>query len=389
MIMLKNQDIVFLSGIRWDFSHQRHQELATLFACFNRVFFVEMALSPANLLKEAGTTISHWKDWIRGIRKIQPNLLLYTAPPILPLGRSFFSINMLNQHFIYRSVNKAMRRVGMKKPIFWISDPYFSFFSRRHGQILTIYDWIHDNPARRESKIDQTYRKLEKEVLGNTDIIFTPSRLIYDRHGKSDPCFHLVPHGVDYDLFNGSGGKPPEEMEQFPSPVIGFIGTIGSTVDIDLLETLAGERKNWSFVFIGDVRRDVGKLRSYPNIHFLGSRSEPELPRYLRCFSAGIIPYVVSPATRTVHPVKTYEYLAAGIPVVSTRLPELEPLRGMIELADGGDEFISGIDKVLREDTPKLHQKRSLFARENSWESRMQTIERIIAEMINLSLDRS
>jgi len=388
-MMLTNQDIIFLSGIRWKFSQQRHQHLASLFSQRNRVLFVEMALSPANLLKDAGTTMSHWKDWTRGVREIQPNLFLYTAPPTLPMGRSFLSINMLNQHFIFRSVNKAMRRVGMNKPIFWISDPYFSFFARNHGQILTIYDWIHDNPVRNRSKIDQTYRELEKEVIGKTDIIFTPSRFIYDKYGKSDTFFHLVSHGVDYDLFEESGGKPPEEMEQFPLPVIGFIGTIGSTVDIDLLEILAGEREKWSFVFIGDVRRELGRLRSCPNIHFLGSRPEPELPRYLRCFSAGIIPYVVSPATRTVHPVKTYEYLAAGIPVVSTRLPELEHMRGMIELAAGPDEFIISLEKVLREDTPKLHQKRSRFARENSWESRMQTIERIIEELINPSLDQS
>lgn len=381
--MIENQDILFLSGIRWKFSRQRHQHLASLFSRRNRVLFVEMALSPANLLKEWGTTMTHWGDWRKGVREIQPNLFLYTAPPILPLGRSFLAVNMLNQRFIYRGVKKAMKAIGMKRPIFWISDPYFSFFAREHGQRLTIFDWIHDEPGQTESRISRVYRALQNETMNRSRITFTPARMLYERHGKVNPDFHLVPHGVDYDLFAGIGAEKPAEMERFSPPVIGFIGTIGSAVDIILLEILAAERKDWSFVFIGDVRRNVGRLRSYPNVHFLGTRPGTELPLYLRCFSAGIIPYIVSPATRTVHPVKTYEYLAAGIPVVSTRLPELEPLRGMIELADGRDEFISSLDKVLREDTPEQHRKRTLFARENSWKSRMQAIERIIKEAID------
>ena len=99
-------------------------------------------------------------------------------------------------------------------------------------------------------------------------------------------------------------------------------------------------------------------------------------------FRSGIIPYLVSPATRTVNPVKTFEYLAAGLPVVSTSLPELEPLRGMIELADGRDEFITSLEKVLREDTLEKQNQRIQFAQKNSWKSRMEEIERIIEEAI-------
>ena len=380
--MIKGKDILFLSGIRWDFSHQRHQELAALFARFNRVLFVEMALSPANFLKDSKATITHWRDWWKGSREIQSNLFCYTAPPVLPLGRSCATINSLNQRIIYHGVKNAMDLIGMRSPLLWISDPYFSFFSRNHGQIITIYDWIHDNPVSSGSKIDRTYRKLEKEFLGNADIIFTPSRVIYNRYGKNDPRFHLIPHGVNHELFSTGRREVPADLEKIPPPLIGFIGTIGTTVDIGLLEKLVRRKKAWSFIFIGDVKREVKTLSSAPNVYFPGPKNRQELPQYLSSFDAGIIPYRVSPETGTVHPVKTYEYLAAGIPVVSTNLPELETLRGMIELADGDEAFISCLDKVLKKDTPEEHRERTRFARENSWESRIGEIEKIILKAL-------
>jgi len=294
---------------------------------------------------------------------------------------------MLNQRFIYGGVKKAMRRIGMKNPIFWISDPYFSFFSRKHGQKLTVFDWIHDDPGRTGSRINRVYRTLQNETLSGSRIVFTPSRVLRRHHGKADPNFHLIPHGVDYELFQRSGGKKPADIERFTPPVIGFIGTIGPAVDFGLLKFLAAAREDWSFVFIGEARQQLDELDRYPNISFLGYRPAAELPHYLRSFSAGISPYLLTPATQTVHPVKTYEYLAAGLPVVSTNLPELEPLRGMIELADGEDEFISRLEKVLREDTPERQGDRIRFARENSWESRFGAIEDIISKALSPGCD--
>jgi len=380
--MLENQDILFLSGIRWKFSRQRHQFLATLFSRRNRVLFVEMALSPAHLLKEGRSTAAHWRNWQKGVRIIQPNLFLYTAPPILPFGRSFSAVNNLNQRFICRGAKKAMKLIGMKRPVFWISDPYFSSFVREQGQRLTIFDWIHDDPGGTESRIGRVYRSLRAEIIRRSDIIFTPSRIIYERHGRNDPRFYLVPHGVDLDSFfpRESPSSIPADLETVPLPRIGFSGTIGPAVDRELLNSLAGKLPGYSFVIIGPVQGNVDTLKRRPNVYFLGSRDRKDLPRYLEHLSAGIIPYTISRRTETVHPVKTYEYLAAGLPVVSTNLPELRDLTGTIELADSPDDFLRRLERVLKEDSPEKRAQRQIFARENSWKSRMKKIERIIEE---------
>lgn len=316
------------------------------------------------------------------MREIRPGLFVYTAPPVFPLGRSFLTVNGINQRIVFNGVRRALGKLEMKKPIVWISEPYFSFFSRDWGQALTVFDWIHDDPGNAGSRLARAYRRLREETLEGSDLVFTPSRIIYERYGRNDPRFHLVPHGALLNALPAAPARKPEDISGIPSPIIGFIGTIGPSVDLELIEFLARGKKEWSFVFIGEIRRNVLKLKLYPNVYFLGPRTREELPRYLGCFSAGIIPYAMSPATETVHPVKTYEYLAAGIPVVSTRLPELEPLSEAIELVDNGNDFIRSVEKALAENTPDKIKRRRNIALENSWESRMNVIENAIAKAL-------
>ncbi len=377
--MAPGLDILFLSGIRWEFSFQRHQQIATLLARKNRVLFFELGLSPANLLKEPAVTVGHWKRWLAGPEEIRPGLCRRVSPPLFPLNRSVIAVNRINQGMIFRSARRAWKRLGMESPVFWISDPYFSFFARDHGQPLTVFDWIHDEGVREKSRLDRVFRRLREETLRGADIVFTPSRVIFDRHGRGDPRFHLVPNGTELIPESFPGGRKPEDISDIPSPVIGFVGTIGPAVDLELLEGLAERRKDWSFVLIGEVRRSVGSLASRPNVHLLGPKRREELPRYLGSFSAGIIPYRVGSLTETVHPIKTYEYLAAGLPVVSTRLPELLPLEGIIRREDDPAGFLRALEEVLAGDRAEEQSARRDFARRNSWEKRVEEIEKIIA----------
>ncbi len=380
--MTKGADILFLSGIRWEFSFQRHQQIASLLARRHRVLFFEIGLSPANLVKEPAVTVRHWKRWLAGPEEIRPGLYRCVSPLLLPLNRSVTAVNRLNQGITFRAARRAGEKLGMASPLFWISDPYFSFFARGHGQPLTIFDWIHDEGGTGGSRLDRVYRRLREETLRGADIVFTPSRVIFERHGRNDPRFHLVPHGADLPPEAAAAGPAPEDVSSIPSPIIGFVGTIGPAVDLELLAFLADRRKDWSFVLVGEVRKAVGELAARPNIHLLGPKTREELPRYLDTFAAGIIPYRVNSLTETVHPVKTYEYLAAGLPVVSTRLPELLPLESIIRLENGAEAFHRALAQILDGDSPEEKNSRMNFARANSWERRVEKIEGIIARAL-------
>ncbi len=377
--MLEDADILFLSGIRWEFSFQRHQQIAIRLARRNRVLFFEIGLSPANLIKEPAVTLRHWKRWLRGPEEIRPGLFRWTAPPVFPLNRSVIAVNRINQEITFRAARRAGKKLGMTPDLVWISDPYFSLFSRDHGQAVTVFDWIHDEGNNSGSSLDRVYRRLREETLRNSDIVFTPSRVIYERHGGNDPRFYLVPHGVDLPPGPVPAGPPPEDISSIPSPIIGFVGTIGPAVDLALLDFLSERRKDWSFVLIGEVRKPVGKLGNRPNVYLLGPRRREDLPRYLKTFDGGIIPYRIDPTTATVHPIKTYEYLAAGLPVVSTRLPELAGLGDLVRREDDPAGFLRALEEVLAADREEARQARRDFARGNSWEKRVEEIGEIIA----------
>lgn len=344
------------------------------------MLYVEIPLSPANLLKEWKTTLAHWHNWKQGEREVRENLFVYSGPPVFPLGRSWVSILRINQRLLFSGVKKMMAKLGFSQSLVWISDPYFSALPRNFSSPLTIFDWIHETPLRTTTRRGRVYRIMEEDIRQKAQVIITPSRVIYERHGQDDPRFILVPNGVDLALFQNSGKEVerPPDLTSLPAPVIGFIGTIGPAVDLELLEFLARKKREWSFVFIGAVRRGVEALRSHSNVYFLGPRAREELPRYLGGFSVGIIPYILSPETETVHPVKTYEYLAAGLPVVSMNLPELKHLEGIVELAGSFNDFLHRLEKVINEDSPEQRERRRQVAREHSWERRMQVIQEVI-----------
>jgi glycosyltransferase involved in cell wall biosynthesis len=159
-----------------------------------------------------------------------------------------------------------------------------------------------------------------------------------------------------------------------------FHGAVTATkLDLELIAGLARLRPEWSIVLVGpvgagDPATDVSALEREPNVRLLGGRRHDELPTVLRGASAGLIPYAVNPLTRSVFPMKVYEYLAAGLPVVSTRLPALEGV-GEIAFATDADGFAEALDRELANDGPERRRERSRAAEGHSWESRITEIE--------------
>ncbi len=373
--------ILFLSGIRWDFARQRHQRLAALLARRRPVLFLEMGFSPAHLLRQRRETAAHWRSSRRGLQKEGENLWISVGPPLLPGARRFLALQRLNRSLLYRRVRRKLRRLGLQKPLIWISDPYFGAPPAGWEREGVIFDWIHLPVAEPPSRRTVVYRALLEEVCASADLVFTPSRLVLERRGARDPRFHYLPHGVDPAFFGAGPEAPaPSPLAALPRPVVGFAGTMGQSFDGELVAALARSRPDWSFVLVGEARSAL--LPRGPNILSAGPCPPRDLPRWLEAFSAGIIPYRVDPATETVHPVKTYEYLAAGLPVVSTPLPEIAHLAGLVAFAANPEDFARRLEEEMQGDTPAKRAARRGFARENTWEKRAEEIERIIAAVL-------
>jgi len=164
--------------------------------------------------------------------------------------------------------------------------------------------------------------------------------------------------------------------------VIGFVGGLSEWVDISLLKELANRRHDWSFVLIGPIGVDVSKLQTEPNVYLLGPKPYVDLPEYLAAMDVALIPFTRDRVTHHADPIKAYEYLAAGLPVVATDMPALRRLQHVLKLAQTAEDFEAQIDTALAEGRNTHKTERQTEAAGHSWESRFETIDALMRQTL-------
>jgi glycosyltransferase involved in cell wall biosynthesis len=178
-------------------------------------------------------------------------------------------------------------------------------------------------------------------------------------------------------------GPVDPALAALPGPRIVFVGAIQAhSVDVPLVAELAAERPGWSFAFVGpvgtgDPGTDISAMTAMPNVHLLGPRRYEELPAVLRGADAAMLPYLTGGFMRSVFPMKTYEYLASGRPVVTTPLPALSELADVARAATGAD-FADRLDEVMAADTPEERRRRSAAVQSHSFEARVEQIGAVL-----------
>ncbi len=223
------------------------------------------------------------------------------------------------------------------------------------------------------------------EAMQKADLITVVSRRLLQIVTKLYPekPVLLLPNAAELDHFGKSKLLSiPDDMQAINPPIIGFMGSIAQWLDVNLLQEMAELRPEWSFVMVGpDYIGLESELRTIQNIYFLGRKSYQELPRYVGHFSIGMIPFTVKDMTHSSSPIKMYEYLAAGIPVISTAIREAVQCP-FVETALSASEWMKKIEQLL--EAPYMEEEIALFLRQHSWENRaktaVQTISRLIVE---------
>ena len=158
--------------------------------------------------------------------------------------------------------------------------------------------------------------------------------------------------------------------------MIGFAGNfLRSKVDFELLDSIARAHPEWTLLLVGPARdetaRALERLVALDNVRWVGPMSYAELPRYVAAFDVGLIPYLENDYTRSCFPLKLYEYLAAGKPVVVTGLPHLRDVGPLVSVCEGVDQTLEAIEAGLGRRTPDIVAERQALARANTWESRV------------------
>jgi len=310
-----------------------------------------------------------------GLVRRRPNLYVLT-PLVIPLPACRWA-RRLNRMLLVAQVRLALSALRAGPVQVWSFTPDIGYALGQFGEEKVLYYCV-DEFARFSGYDTEQVLRDEAALCRAADLVVTTSAALEESKGHLNPRTLLVPHGVDYEHFAAAVWKDlpvPDDLAEIPHPILGFFGLIRKWVDLDLLAEVARRRPGWHIVLIGDWTVDPRPYRRLPNMHFLGRRAYEQLPAYCRHFDVGLIPFRVNELTRAVNPIKLREYLAAGLPVVSTPLPEARAYEALIRIAETPEAFIRAVESVLGQ-TPEQRSSRSRAMARETWPEKLELISR-------------
>ncbi len=379
---LADRDIVCIGSADWatELPINQHQLMGRL-AAGNNVLFVEsLGLRKPQL---AGRDLSRlWRRLKRGLRGARPapEGLHVLSPLVLPL-HSKEAVRKLNRWLLRRQVKRAARKLGMKQPILWAYVPQAEAVVDVLDPSLVVYHCVDDVAA--QKGVDAgSFREAEERFARRADLVLASAPALAERMRTLSDHVLYAPNVADTGTFATAlePGPVDPDVDALPHPRLVFQGAIVATkLDVGLLAQVAELRPEWSIVLVGprgagDPTGDLSPLDQAPNIHMIGARAADDLPQILRGADIGLIPYAINDLTRSVFPMKVYEYLAAGLPVLATPLPALDGVEA-IETVSSAEQLVVAVERELGADSPAVRLARSKDAASHSWEARLEEIE--------------
>ena len=310
-----------------------------------------------------------------GSVQVKDGLHVFT-PLVLPFPHNRLAI-AANRRILAADINRHRRRLGMDDFQLWAFLPNAVEYFGMLGESLRVY-YCTDEFSQFSYLDGKAMVAKERRLMEHADIVFTTSRSLHESKRPFNPETHLASHGVDHAHFSAAldpDAPVAAELAAMKGPVIGFFGFIHDWIDLDLVAHVARRRPDWNIVMIGRVEVDTARLSHLPNVHWLGRRTYESLPDYCRGFSVGIIPFRVNDLTRHVNPIKLREYLSAGLPVVSTALPEVELCADWCSVAHDPEQFVALCEQAILSDSPQAKHARSLAMQDEDWEHQIARIE--------------
>lgn len=378
-------DIICFSTTPWEPIPTRKQQLMKRMPDSCRIFYIEPPVTYIGPIKDPNLKpyLKKYKDLPS---KPKDNLLVFSLPPLIPFYNKKRVINRINQRRIAKFVlNNIYKKYNLSNPILWTYTPNAVDLVDILPHSYLIYDCI-DKHSEFKGFIDkEVVESMEDELAKKSHIVFTTSAGLYNKLIKINKKTFLVPNGAEFEHFN-KASKPldiPNEMRDISHPIFGFVGVIHTWVDIDLIEFLAKEKPQWSFVLIGPVGAGVSieKLKALSNIYHLGRIDHKVLPEYVSQFDVCLNIFYKNRLSENVSPLKFYEYLATGKPIISTSMPQVEEYSDVVYIGKDYDEILAMCEQALFEaynkDMDKF-EKRIDYAKKTSWDARVEQIIQLL-----------
>lgn len=375
-------DIIWVSTQDWDDVWTRKQRFAQFFArSGHRVFYIESQLHwPGYLRKKSLRRADRPFRFLKRPRQVEPNLYIVTPPLFLPGQMMSTVINRLNKCLLIPQIKHLVKAYHLDNPVLWLYPPDSIEMVGKFDESVIVFDCVDDWSQFKGLVSHKTVQSYMQYLFRKADLVLVTHDNLYNQACYFSKNVHLVPNGVENEHFEKALQPEtaiPDDIKRLPKPRIGFIGHITYWLDFELVHYLASKRPSWSFVFIGPVssRANVARLNSLKNIYFFGFRPYKSLPGYLKAFDVCINPFKLDDLSRSVDPLKVYEYLAAGKPVVSVDMPAMSRFGNTVVVAHDPYSFLIALDTaVYSTSDERMTKMRIMHARTHSWNKRFEQL---------------
>jgi GT2 family glycosyltransferase/glycosyltransferase involved in cell wall biosynthesis len=361
-------DVVCFPIIDWNFRFQRPQQLTTQFAqAGHRCYYFQTKFGTP------GVPLSG-EEVAPGIHR--PRL---PGPAGMNLYQGEIDERALEE--MLTGLDALRQEEGIVDAVCLVQLPFWAplaLAARKRWGWKIIYDCMDEHGGFTTNH--SSMLRYEDSLILGSDLALATSRALYDKIAPRARRALLLPNATDFDHFHSAGKERP--LADLPRPIVGYYGAISDWFDVDMVRTAALARPGWQFVLIGHTfGADINWLQQCSNVHLLGEKPYQSLPSYLQDFDVACIPFLLNSLTAATNPVKFYEYMSAGKPVVAVQLPDLAPYQEYFYPARDATDFVTQVERALQEHGAEKARHRQKLARRNTWSARYRQLDSAISKL--------
>ena len=373
---LRGRDLLCFSH-DWNGDPLSKNHLMRILARQNRILWINSIGYRRPTASKADLTraVSKLTSALEPVREVEPGIFVLNPLAVPAYGSQ--AVRRFNRQFLRWQVQRGMRQLRFSRVINFVFNPAAAVIAGALDEDLLIYYCVDEYTAF-TGVVAASLAALEQELCRRADLVVVSAEKLLASKARYNPRTHLIRHGVDFEHFRRALDPAtcvPEAIARLPRPVIGFHGLLADWVDVELLAHTARTFAEGSLVIVGRATTDIARLKQLPNVHLIGRRPYAELPAFCKGFDVALNPFRINELTLNASPLKVREYLAAGLPVVSTPIPEVSRM-GLCLIGVDESAFVAQIRRALAEPGPRA--ARSDLMRTESWETKVEEIRRCL-----------